>query len=106
MHRRQRARYDYRTALVEGHAGPARPFGQRTGDHHAGRRGLDDPGADADMGAHPGIVWHSIGAAARDVIGEWRQRLRMLVAWPQRRVKIGKAAGPGVLLPPPASAAR
>jgi hypothetical protein len=68
--RAQRTGDDGRAAFGKGEAGPFAPLGKCAGDHHAARRHLNDPGAEAEMGAHPGIVWLPILAAAGDVFAK------------------------------------
>ena len=70
VNRAQGAGDDGRAAFGKGEAGPFPPLGEGAGDHHAARRHLDDPGAETEMGAHPGIVRQPILAAARDVFGK------------------------------------
>src|SRR5207237_261974 len=57
MDRAQRAGDNGGTGFVERHPGPSAPLGEGAGDDHAARCHLEDPGAEAEMGAHPGIVW-------------------------------------------------
>ena len=56
MDRAQGARNDRWPAPGKAETGPLTPLREGAGDHHAAGCDLDDPGAEAKMGAHPGIV--------------------------------------------------
>jgi hypothetical protein len=91
VNRAQRTRHDREAAFVERQPGPRAPFGNRPGDHHAARRNLDDLGAGADMGTHPGIERQPVGTTARDILGKRGQWLVDLPRRAQRRVEVAKS---------------